>query len=54
MIAAIHFSLKDPIVVNKKKCFDIQFYTEGGTSVEEVMIKKNFRGEDEDDEEKQK
>jgi nucleosome binding factor SPN SPT16 subunit len=47
--------LHEPILVAKKKTEDIQFYSEGGTSAEDV-VGRGGRGarEDSDDEERQK
>jgi nucleosome binding factor SPN SPT16 subunit len=52
IIAAVHFRLNEPIMVGKKKTEDIQFYSEGGVIAEDVVGRG--RGEDSDDEEKQK
>ena len=52
IIAAIHFRLVEPIMVGKKKTEDIQFYSEGGVVAEDVVGRG--RGEDSDDEERQK
>ena len=52
IIAAVHFRLVEPIMVGKKKTEDIQFYSEGGVVAEDVVGRG--RGEDSDDEERQK
>lgn len=36
MIVAIHFNLKNPIVIGKKKVYDVQFYTEAGLPPEDL------------------
>ena len=40
MIILIHFHLKHPIVVGKKKVVDVQFYTESGVTSEDLTGKK--------------
>lgn len=36
MIVAIHFHLKNPIFLGKKKVFDVQFFTEAGLPPEDL------------------
>lgn len=36
MIVAIHFNLIHPIIIGKKKVFDVQFYTEAGLPPEDL------------------
>lgn len=39
MIVAIHFHLKNPIFIGKKKVYDVQFYTEAGMPAEDLSKK---------------
>jgi nucleosome binding factor SPN SPT16 subunit len=39
MIVAIHFNLINPIIIGKKKVYDVQFYTEAGLPPEDLSIK---------------
>ena len=47
LIVLIHFNLKNPILVGKKKVHDIQFYREIGTQADDLNIKG--RGNDYDE-----
>jgi nucleosome binding factor SPN SPT16 subunit len=51
IIAAVHFNLKNPLLINKKKIEDIQFYMEGGLTSEDIEGKKKGAFEDEEEEE---
>lgn len=47
LIVLIHFNLKNPILVGKKKVYDIQFYREIGSQADDLNIKG--RGNDYDE-----
>jgi nucleosome binding factor SPN SPT16 subunit len=47
MMAFIHFNLKNPILVGKKKVSDIQFYREIGTQADDINMKGRGRDYDE-------
>lgn len=45
MIVAIHFNLKHPIVIGKKKVYDVQFYTEAGLPPEDLNNRRRGNGD---------
>ena len=47
LIALLHFNLKNPILIGKKKVYDIQFYREVGSQADDLNIKG--RGNDYDE-----
>jgi len=47
LTAFVHFNLKNPILVGKKKVYDVQFYREIGTQADDLNIKG--RGNDNDE-----
>uniref|UniRef100_A0A6G1S525 FACT complex subunit n=1 Tax=Aceria tosichella TaxID=561515 RepID=A0A6G1S525_9ACAR len=46
MIILIHFNLKSPIIINKKKQFDIQFYTEVGEITTDLGKRQHMHDRD--------
>ena len=38
MIIILHFHLKNSILIGKKKCLDVQFYTEAGIQTEDLGL----------------
>lgn len=46
MIILIHFNLKNPIIINKKKHFDIQFYTEVGEITTDLGKRQHMHDRD--------
>jgi len=46
MIILLHFNLKNPIVINKKKQFDIQFYTEVGEITTDLGKRQHMHDRD--------
>ena len=46
MIILLHFNLKNPIVINKKKQFDIQFYTEVGEITTDLGRRQHMHDRD--------
>lgn len=51
IIAAVHFNLRNPVLINKKKVEDVQFYMESGQASEEIDGRRKGDLDDEDDEE---
>nr|pir 138K protein - Tetrahymena thermophila [Tetrahymena thermophila]AAS65456.1 p138 [Tetrahymena thermophila] len=51
MIVAIHFNLKNPIMIGKKKVWDVQFYTEAGLPPEDLNNRRRGHDYDEIEEE---
>lgn len=51
MIVAIHFHLKNPIFLGKKKVFDVQFFTEAGLPPEDLNNRRRGHDYDEIEEE---
>lgn len=47
MIILIHFNLHKPIIIGKKRSYDVQFYTEAGLQAEDLDIRR--RGNDDDE-----
>ena len=47
MIILIHFHLKRPIIIGKKRSYDVQFYTEAGLQAEDLDVRR--RGNDDDE-----
>jgi nucleosome binding factor SPN SPT16 subunit len=48
MIICVHFHLKNPIIIGKKKTNDVQFYKEAGLPPQDLNVRHQ---EDEFDEE---
>ncbi len=48
MIIILHFNLHKPLLIGKKKTYDIQFYTEAGLQAEDLDMRR--RGHNDDDE----
>lgn len=49
MLILLHLHLHRPVMVGKKKTFDIQFYTEAGVMVEDLDIRGRRNNYDHDE-----
>ncbi|KRW98162.1 Peptidase M24, structural domain [Pseudocohnilembus persalinus] len=55
MIIVLHFHLKNPLIINKKKTYDVQFFTEVGVGAVDLNQKRRTGMDDDyDDEEQEK